>query len=205
MTNSRDTTFYEFDILGFYYFMLVGTLIRKDMEMEKKIQSLASLGTKNFTVYLDEVALKSGQVRKRIYVEHPQAAAMVPFVSDNEIIMVRQYRYALGRETIEIPAGKIDGAESPEQCILRELVEETGYEAGKIKWLYTYAPAIGYSNELIHLYVGRDLKKLKTRIDEDEISSVNILTLEEVMGMIRDHKIFDSKTILALAFIRSLV
>jgi len=173
--------------------------------MEQKMQSLASLGTKNFTVYLDEVALRSGQIRKRIYVEHPQAAAMVPFVSDNEIIMVRQYRYALGRETLEIPAGKIDGAESPEQCILRELVEETGYEAGNIKWLYTYAPAIGYSNELIHLYMGKDLKKLETRIDEDEISSVNILTLEEVMGMIRDHKIFDSKTILALAFIRSLV
>jgi ADP-ribose pyrophosphatase len=173
--------------------------------MEKKIQSLASLTAKNFTVYLDEVALRSGQVRKRIYVKHPQAAAMVPFVSDNEIIMVKQYRYALGRETLEIPAGKMDGTESPEQCILRELVEETGYEAGNIEWLYTYAPAIGYSDELIHLYVGRDLKKLETRIDEDEISSVSIVALEEVMGMIRDHKLFDSKTILALAFIRSLI
>jgi ADP-ribose pyrophosphatase len=173
--------------------------------MERKIQSLASLGTKNFTVYLDEVILRNGQVRKRIYVDHPQAAAIVPFVSDNEIIMVSQYRYALGRETLEIPAGKLDNAENPEQCILRELVEETGYEAKHIKWLYTYAPAIGYSNELIHLYVGRDLKKLETKIDEDEISSVKILTLEEVIGMIRDHKILDSKTILALAFLRSLV
>jgi ADP-ribose pyrophosphatase len=175
------------------------------MEMEQKIQSLASLTAKNFTVYLDEVALRSGQVRKRIYVDHPQAAAMVPFVSENEIIMVRQYRYALGRETLEIPAGKIDGAESPEQCILRELVEETGYEAGNIEWLYTYAPAIGYSNELIHLYVGRDLKKIDTRIDEDEISSVSILALEEVVGMIKEHEIIDSKTVLALAFIQCLV
>ena len=173
--------------------------------MERKIQSIASLGTKNFTVYLDEVTLRNGRVRKRIYVDHPQAAAMVPFISDNEIIMVSQYRYALGRETLEIPAGKVDGTESPEQCILRELVEETGYKAGHIKWLYTYAPAIGYSNELIHLYVGRDLKKLETKIDGDEISSVKILTLEEVMGMIKDHKILDSKTILALAFLRSLV
>ncbi len=172
--------------------------------MERKIQSLASLGTKSFTVYLDEVILRNGQVRKRIFVDHPQAAAIVPFVSDNEIIMVSQYRYALGRETLEIPAGKLDNTENPEQCILRELVEETGYEAKHITWLYTYAPAIGYSNELIHLYVGKDLKRLETKIDEDEISSVKILTLEEVIGMIRDHKIQDSKTILALAFLRSL-
>jgi len=173
--------------------------------MERKIHSLASLGTKNFTVYLDEVSLRNGQVRKRIYVEHPHAAAMIPFVSESEIIMVSQYRYALGRETLEIPAGKLDGAESPEQCILRELVEETGYTAGHIKWLYTYAPAVGYSNELIHLYMGTDLKKGESKIDGDEISSVKILTLDEVMGMIRDHKIIDSKTILALAFLRSLV
>jgi ADP-ribose pyrophosphatase len=174
-------------------------------QMERKIQRLASLGTKSITVYLDEVGLKDGQVRKRIFVDHPQAAAMIPFVSDNEIIMVSQYRYALGRETLEIPAGKLDGTESPEQCILRELEEETAYKAGQITWLYTYAPAIGYSNELIHLYVGRDLKKGETAIDGNEISSVQILTLEEVTGMIREHEIVDSKTLLAMAFLRSLV
>jgi len=173
--------------------------------MEQKIQSLASLGIKNFTVYLDEVSLKNGGISKRICIDHPQAAAVVPFVSDNEIIMVRQYRYALRRETLEIPAGKIDKGESPEECIKRELIEETGFEAKFIKWLYTYAPAIGYSNEFIHLYLGRDLKRLEKKIDENEISSLEILTLEEVLGMIRNHKIIDSKTIIALAFIRSLI
>jgi ADP-ribose diphosphatase len=173
--------------------------------MEQKIQSLASLGTKNFTVYLDEVSLRNGRISKRIRIDHPQAAAIVPFVSDNEIIMVRQYRYALERETLEIPAGKIDRGESPEECIKRELVEETGFEAQSIEWLYTYAPAIGYSNELIYLYVGRDLKKLEKDIDENEISSIEIFTLKEVLGMIRDHKILDSKTIISLAFISSLI
>lgn len=172
--------------------------------MERKIQSLASLNAKSITVYLDEVSLRSGQVRKRIFVDHPQAAAIVPFISDTEIIMVSQYRYALGRETLEIPAGKIDGKESPEQCILRELVEETSYKAQQITWLYTYAPAIGYSNELIHLYAGRDLQKLETAIDENEISSVHILTLEQVNRMIKEHQIVDSKTLIALAFLRSL-
>jgi ADP-ribose pyrophosphatase len=173
--------------------------------MEQKIQSLASLSTRSFTVYLDEVSLRNGRISRRICVDHPQAAAIVPFVSDNEIIMVRQYRYALRRETLEIPAGKMDKGEGPEECIKRELVEETGFEAKSIKWLYTYAPAIGYSNELIHLYLGRDLKKLEENIDDSEISSLEILPLEEVLGMIRDHKIIDSKTIIALAFIRPLI
>jgi len=173
--------------------------------MERKIQSLASLETKSFTAYLDEVSLRNGRISKRIRIDHPEAAAIVPFVSDEEIIMVKQYRYALQRETLEIPAGKIDKGESPEECIKRELIEETGFETKCIEWLYTYAPAIGYSNERIHLYLGRDLTKVETKIDEDEISSVEILTLDEVIGMIKDHKIIDGKTIIALSFIRPLI
>ena len=173
--------------------------------MERKIQSLARLGTKHFTAYLDEVSLRNGRVSKRICIDHPQASAIVPFVSDKEIIMVRQYRYALKREVLEIPAGKIDNGESPEECIKRELIEETGFEAKSIEWLYSYAPAIGYSNEFIHIYVSRDLKKLGDRVDKNEISSVEILSLDEVFGMIRDHKIIDSKTLIGLAFIRPFV
>lgn len=173
--------------------------------MEQKIQSLASLGTKNFTVYLDEVSLKDGTISKRICIDHPQAAAIVPLISDNELIMVRQYRYALKRETLEIPAGKIDKGESAEECIKRELAEETGFEAKAIKWLYTYAPAVGYSNELIHLYLGSDLEKLGNKVNDGEISSLEILTIDEVLGMIRNHEIVDSKTIIALAFVSPLV
>lgn len=172
--------------------------------MEQKIQSLASLGTQNFTVYLDEVKLKNGRIGKRIRVDHPQAAAVVPFVSDKELIMVRQYRYALGRETLEIPAGKIDRGETPEECIKRELIEETGFRAQSIEWLYTYAPAIGYSNELIHLYVSRDLHRQEECVDEHEISSVEIYTLKEVSRMIQDKKILDSKTLISLALIGAL-
>ena len=172
--------------------------------MEQRIQNLASLGAPNFMVYLDEVKLRNGRITQRIRIDHPQAAAIVPFVSQNEIIMVRQYRYALQRETLEIPAGKLDKGESPEECIKRELIEETGFEAGSVEWLYTYAPALGYSNELIHLYAGRDLKKLEESIDEHEISSVEILTLEEVAGLIRDHRILDSKTLISLALIGAL-
>ena len=173
--------------------------------MEKKIQSLAHLASKHFTAYLDEVSLGNGRISKRICIDHPQASAIVPFVSENEIVMVRQYRYALKKEVLEIPAGKLDEGESPEECIRRELTEETGFEAGSVKWVYTYAPAIGYSNELIHIFVGRDLQRIEKTLDDSEISSIEILTLDEVLEMIRDHKIIDSKTIIGLAFMRSFV
>jgi ADP-ribose pyrophosphatase len=167
--------------------------------MEKKIQTIATLRTHSFFVNLDEVLLRDGSSAKRIRIDHPEAAAVVPFLSDREILLVRQYRYALGRETLEIPAGKLDPSEKPEECAGRELLEETGYEAGSLTLLYTYAPAIGYSNELIHIYAGRDLRMLGTAIDQREISSVESFTLEEIISMIREGRIIDGKTLLGLA------
>ena len=79
--------------------------------MEKKIQTIASLSTHSFSAHLDEVLLRDGKVGKRVKIDHPEAAAVIPFISDHEIIMVRQFRYALGRETLEIPAGKVDPAQ----------------------------------------------------------------------------------------------
>jgi ADP-ribose pyrophosphatase len=116
--------------------------------------------------------------------------------------MVRQYRYALGRETLEIPAGKLDPGENPEQCIRRELLEETGYEAGSIELIYTYAPALGYSNELIHIYSGHQLRKAETAIDTREIASVEKIPVEKLKSMIREGLILDGKTLLGLSLMR---
>lgn len=143
--------------------------------------------------------MRDGSSAKRVRIDHPEAAAVVPFLSDREILLVRQYRYALGRETLEIPAGKLDPSEKPEECAGRELLEETGYEAGSLTLLYTYAPAIGYSNELIHIYAGRHLRKLQNEIDQREISSVESFTVEEISSMIRQGRIIDGKTLIALA------
>jgi ADP-ribose pyrophosphatase len=170
--------------------------------MEKKIRTIASLSTRSFSAYLDEVLLQNNQVGQRMRIEHPEASAIIPFVSDKEILMVRQYRYALGRETLEIPAGKLDPGESPEQCIRRELMEETGYEAGRIEWVCTYAPALGYSNELIHIYSGLELRKADTVIDEREIASVEKVPLEKLKSMIRERLILDGKTLLGLSLLR---
>ena len=145
--------------------------------------------------------MRDGSSAKRVRIDHPEAAAVVPFLSDREILLVRQYRYALGRETLEIPAGKLDPSEKPEECAGRELLEETGYEAGSLTLLYTYAPAIGYSNELIHIYAGRNLRKLQNEIDQREISSVEKYDMEALRSLIREGKIVDGKTLLGLAML----
>jgi ADP-ribose pyrophosphatase len=170
--------------------------------MEKKIRTIGSLSTRSFSAYLDEVLLQNNQMGQRIRIDHPESAAIIPFLSDKEILMVRQFRYALGRETLEIPAGKMDLGERPEQCVRRELLEETGYEAGKIEWVYTYAPALGYSNELIHIYSGHQLRKAGTVIDEREIASVETISVEKLKSMVKERLILDGKTLLGLSLMR---
>jgi ADP-ribose pyrophosphatase len=167
--------------------------------MEQKIQTIASLRNRHIEVALDEVLLRNGRTTRRIRIDHPPAAALVPFVTDESILMVRQFRYALGRETLEIPAGKLEPGEEPQTGIRRELGEETGYAAGRIEWLYTYAPAIGYSNELIHLFCGRDLRKTAQRSDEEEISSVEVVSIAKLLELIKAGQIQDGKTLLGLA------
>ena len=170
--------------------------------MEKKIRTIAFLSTRSFSAYLDEVLLQNNQMGQRMRIDHPEASAIIPFLSDKEILMVRQYRYALGRETLEIPAGKLDPGESPEQCIRRELVEETGHEAGRIEWVCTYAPALGYSNELIHIYSGYELRKTQALIDEREIAAVERIPLDKLKSMIKERLILDGKTLLGLSLMR---
>jgi ADP-ribose pyrophosphatase len=143
--------------------------------------------------------MRNGQAGKRIRLDHPEAAAVIPYVTDDEIIMVKQFRYALGRETLEIPAGKVDPGEKPDECARRELLEETGYETETLDLIYTYAPAIGYSNELIHIYSGRGLRKVDEMIDESEIDSIERVSLHKLREMIKKGLILDGKTLIGLS------
>jgi ADP-ribose diphosphatase len=168
--------------------------------MEKKIRTIATLNAHSFSVSLDDVLLQNGTSGRRIRIDHPEAAAIVPFISEEHVLMVRQFRYALGKETLEIPAGKMDPGEKPEECARRELLEETGFEAELVQSVLTYAPAIGYSNELIHVFSARQLKKIKAEVDEREISSVERVSFDQLKDMVRGGLIEDGKTLLAFSF-----
>ncbi len=168
--------------------------------MEKKIRTIGTLYAPSFSVSLDDVLLQNGAAGRRIKIDHPEAAAIVPFVSEGQILMVRQFRYALGKETLEIPAGKMDPGETSEECARRELLEETGFDAEEIRLVLTYAPAIGYSNELIHIFLGRRLKRIRPDIDEREISSVEKVSIDQLREWAGKGLIQDGKTLLGLSF-----
>ncbi|MCX7823536.1 MAG: NUDIX hydrolase [Syntrophobacterales bacterium] len=166
--------------------------------MEKKLYTLGLLNTRHFTAYLDEVTLRTGKTSRRLKIDHPEAVAIVPFVDPQHILMVRQWRYAVETETLEIPAGKVDPGETIEEAIQRELMEETGYRATTIKPLISYFPAIAYSNEIIHIFSAEILIASHRRFDEDEISAVEVVSIKDAMKMVKNGLIRDGKTIIGI-------
>ncbi len=146
----------------------------------------------------DKVTAASGTAFREI-VEHNGAVAMVALTEDNHIIMVRQYRYACGRDVLEIPAGKIDKGETdPVAAAVRELKEETGYTASEIIHLGDCNPSCAYSEEVIHIYLMRGLTKGERALDDDEDIELIEMPFDEVYEMGVRGEIVDSKTLAAL-------
>jgi ADP-ribose pyrophosphatase len=171
--------------------------------VEEKIKTLGTLAADHFSVSLDTVRLPTGRITHRILVDHPEAAAVVPFLDADRILMVRQWRYALARETLEIPAGKVDSGEDATQCATRELLEETGYRAARLSPLFRYYPAIGYSNEVIRIFAAAGLVQQADHLDEDEISGVEVIGLDEIHNLIADGLIQDGKTVIGISLFRA--
>ena len=146
----------------------------------------------------DKVTAASGTAYREI-VEHNGAVAMVALTEDNHIVMVRQYRYACGRDVLEIPAGKIDKGETdPVAAAVRELKEETGYTASEIIHLGDCNPSCAYSEEVIHIYLMRGLTKGERALDDDEDIELIEMPFDEVYEMGVRGEIVDSKTLAAL-------
>lgn len=151
------------------------------------------------SVYADKIELPEGKIVEWDYIHHNGATAIVPVLEDGRILMVRQFRNALDRETLEIPAGKLDSVdEIPKECARRELEEETGYYSDKLEWLIDIRTWVAFTNEKIFVYVASGLKKTEQRLDEDEFVDVEAYTIEELKELIYTGKIEDSKTIASL-------
>lgn len=152
----------------------------------------------------DQVRLPNGRETSREIIEHHGSVGILPLLPRNRVLLIRQYRHAVGQTIWEIPAGTIEEGETPKECAERELEEETGYRAGSLRPFFDCYLAPGYSMELMHLFLARDLKETERRPEEDEIISVEHVTKERALHMIELGQIRDAKTICALSYLRAL-
>jgi len=155
-----------------------------------------------FTLREHLVRIPGGGTKRRYILEHPGAVAAVVLFPGEKVLLVRQFRKALERETLEIPAGKMERGEKPLDTMRRELLEETGYRAGQWKHLASYYPTLGMSTEIIHVYLARRPRRAAAAARDEAAIDAVLLPREKVEKMIRSGKIRDSKTIIGLWALR---
>lgn len=171
---------------------------------EKTIHSTKIFDGKVISLKVDDVLLPNGNQAKREIINHPGAVAIIPITKEGKLVLVEQYRKALERSIIEIPAGKIEPGEELSVCARRELEEETGYGAGELLYIQSFATSPGFADEIIHLFVAKDLYKIenKRELDEDEFVSLIEVTVEEAEEMVRKGQIYDAKTAFSLLWVK---
>ena len=152
----------------------------------------------------DEVTVQNGTSMREI-IEHNGGAVRAAVTSEGKLVMVRQYRKPAGRVMLEVPAGKIDPGESAEAAAKRELKEETGYTAGKIKFLMQFYPSVGYSEEILYLYLCTDLTPGETNFDENEAIDIEEYEINRLHKMVMDGDVQDAKTIIAIMTVKNLL
>jgi ADP-ribose pyrophosphatase len=145
----------------------------------------------------DLIRLPNGKPAQREFLTHPGAVGVLAFDPKGRILLVKQFRYPVGRFTLEIPAGKLSPGENPDLCVRRELEEETGYRAKTLRRLLWYWPTAAFSNEAIHLYVAQELVPTQSNPDDDEFLEVASVSARTLGSMVRCGQIHDSKTIIA--------
>jgi ADP-ribose pyrophosphatase len=169
---------------------------------EKKWTRLSKetvLTTRWYTLSHDRYVLPGGEVGDYHYIDIPGAAMVIPLLRSGEVVLVRQYRYLMGRQSVELPAGGIKiGSDDPLATARAELREEAGYEAARWRRIGEFAPYNGASNELCHLFVAEDLTQVAAEPDATEEMEVITLPFDRVLAGIRSGEIWDGMTLAAL-------
>jgi len=155
---------------------------------------------KSIDFSVDTIILPNNKKAIREYTQHPGAVSVLAFLDSKNIVLVKQYRYPVKRITYELPAGKVDKGENLLECIQRELREETGFKAKKIRKLISYWPTPAFSTEILHIFVAQKLVPVEDRPDEDEFIDKVIVPFDQAIKWIKQRKIRDSKTIIGLLF-----
>jgi len=169
-----------------------------DKLKEQKISSKEIYDGVLLHIFSDEVRLPNGETSVREWIKHPGAAAVVPLFENGDLMMIKQFRYPPQKVFYEIPAGKIDKGEAKDTTAKRELKEETGLIFDELISLGDYHPSIGYSDEVIYLYIARDIQQIESRADEDEFIITEKMPFEKALQMAYSGEITDGKTIAAL-------
>ncbi len=160
---------------------------------------------KIITVRQDLVLLENGKEACRDVVNHPGAVAVVAITNDDKVVLVRQYRHPISQALLEIPAGKLEPGECPDDCARRELQEETGSIAAELQQLTSIYTTPGFCNEIIHIYLATKLTKTVQCLDEDEFLNIEYYTANEVHQMISDGRIHDAKSIVGLLMAKRII
>lgn len=172
---------------------------------ETRVSGEAVFDGKLLHVRRDVVRLPDGAHATREYIVHPGAVTIIPILDSGELVLERQYRYPVGRELVELPAGKIDPGESTLETARRELLEETGYTAASWAYVTTIHPLCGYTDERIELWLARGLRHEGRRLDDGEFLETFPLGLAEAVEWVRTGRITDVKTIVGILWAEKVV
>jgi len=173
--------------------------------IEKLVKKNKIYSGKAVDFYCDEVELCDGESATREYLGHPGAAAALVFFDKKNIVLVKQFRYPIGKITYEIPAGKLDAGETPLRCIEREIEEETGFIAKRLEKLISIYPTTAFSNEVLHIFAGFGLEKGRQNPDKDEFVSTEIINFQKALEMVKNGQIMDAKTVIALLYFENIL
>lgn len=165
---------------------------------EETLRSERIYEGKILNLRVDTIRMEDGRRAQREVVEHGAAVAIVPIDSSGKVVLVRQYRRAVDKELLEVPAGMIDQGEEPDAAVQRELQEETGYRAERIRKLAGFWVAPGYTSEFIHVYLAEGLVESSLAADDDEAIDVETHSLDDALAMIDRGEICDGKSIVGL-------
>lgn len=166
--------------------------------VERTISSKEVFNGRLLHVFFDEARLPDGSTSTREWIKHPGASAVLPVFENGDVMLVRQFRYPMSQIFYEVPAGKIDPGENADSTARRELREEAGLSCKTYEYLGNFYPGIGYSDELIHLYLAWDIESFAQQVDEDEFLIKERLPFREVVEMVHSGEISDGKTMVTV-------